>query len=191
MWKILIPWTRIRGWIPSNLYDVSKYLPVHNIESSHVSFFECRNVQVDNLLIDKQTNSLTDCMLDYDRCQVKWFTLSLVWGADQNDHSTKSMANRCHVIIWGFINSNMYFTSTHRMNTNSGIRESYIRIKGVWVKAWTNYQWLRESCIRIKGVWVKAWTNYQWLRESCVRIKGVWAKAWTNNQWLRESCVRI
>ena len=34
-------------------------------------------------------NPLTECMLDYDHCQVNWFTLSLFRTTDLNDHSTK------------------------------------------------------------------------------------------------------
>ena len=37
-------------------------------------------------------NSPTECTLDYDRCQVHWFSLSLLQTTDGNDHSTKPMA---------------------------------------------------------------------------------------------------
>ena len=36
--------------------------------------------------------SLTECTLDYDYCQVNWFTLSFLQTTDQNDLSTKPMA---------------------------------------------------------------------------------------------------
>ena len=38
------------------------------------------------------TMSLRECMLDYDHCQVNWFTLCLLQTTDRNDHSTKPMA---------------------------------------------------------------------------------------------------
>ena len=46
-------------------------------------------------IAEQRTNlpySLTEDMLDYDRCQVNWFTLSLLQTTDQNDHSIWAMA---------------------------------------------------------------------------------------------------
>ena len=34
-------------------------------------------------------NSLRECTLDYDRCQVNWFTRCLLRTTDRNNHSTK------------------------------------------------------------------------------------------------------
>ena len=40
-----------------------------------------------------EANLLIECMLDYNRCQVNWFTLCLLRTTDQNAYSTKPMAS--------------------------------------------------------------------------------------------------
>ena len=39
-----------------------------------------------------RSQMLAECTLDYDRCQVNWFTITLLRTTDRNDHGTQPIA---------------------------------------------------------------------------------------------------